>query len=98
MSFRLLVRDEAGLDIDEAVSWYEEERPGLGDRLSSELTALFERIERSPLQFPTVGNGVRRGLLHKFSYSVYFLQEEKTVTVLAVLHQRQDPDIWKRRL
>jgi plasmid stabilization system protein ParE len=98
MSSRLLFRLEARLDIEEAVLWYEDQRAGLGDRLATELNDLLIRIERFPLQFPDLGDGVRRGLLHQFPYAVYFLLEEDAVIVLAVLHQRRDPEAWKRRI
>ena len=98
MTTRLVVRREAELDVEEAAGHYEDERPGLGERFTSELDILLARIAQSPLQFPSVGEGARRGLVHKFPYSVYFLLEHQTVTVLAVVHQRRHPDTWKRRL
>jgi toxin ParE1/3/4 len=98
MSFRLLLRPEARTDIREALLWYEDQGSGLGDRLDAELAGLFERIIRSPLQFPEVEQDVRRGLLRKFPYAIYFLLEGDAVFVLAVLHQQRHPDIWKRRI
>jgi plasmid stabilization system protein ParE len=98
MTTRLLYRPEARLDIEEATGWYEDQRPGLGRRLADELIPLLDRIRKTPLQFPLAGNGVRRGLLNRFPYAVYFLHEHDAVTVLAVLHQRRDPEIWKRRI
>lgn len=98
MSTRLLFRPEARLDIEDAAVWYEDQRSGLGRRLADEITSLLDRIRKAPLQFPVVGEGVRRGLLHRFPYAVYFLLEDDAVTVLAVLHQRRDPELWKRRL
>lgn len=98
MTAKLVVRREAEVDIEEAAFWYEAERQGLGDRFASELSVLFARITESPHQFPLVEEGARRGLLHRFPYSVYFLLEDETATVLAVIHQRRHPDIWKRRL
>jgi len=98
MSLRLLLRPEARVDIREALLWYEDQGPGLSDRLTAELDGLFDRITRSPLQFPEVGQGVRRGLLQRFPYAVYFLFDEDSSFVLAVLHQRRHPDIWKRRI
>lgn len=97
MSPRLLLRPEARLDIEEAAFWYEDQRVGLGDRLTAELGDLLIRIEKSPLQFPLVDHGVRRGLLHRFPYAVYFVLEE-AVIVLAVLHQRRNPEVWKQRI
>ncbi len=98
MSTRLLFRPEARLDIEDAALWYEDQRSNLGRRLADEITSLLDRIRKTPLQFPAVGEGVRRALLHRFPYAVYFLLEDNAVTVLAVLHQRRDPQFWKRRL
>ena len=98
MSMRLLLRPEARMDIEEATVWYEDQRPGLGRRLADELSSLLDRIRKTPLQFPVVGEGVRRGLLNRFPYAIYFLLEQDIVTVLAVLHQRREPGAWKRRL
>jgi hypothetical protein len=39
---------------------------------------------------------VRRALLHRFPYSVYYLTEQEIVAVVAVVHQRRYPDTWKR--
>jgi plasmid stabilization system protein ParE len=98
MSTRLLFRPEARLDIEDAALWYEDQRSDLGRHLADEITSLLDRIRKTPLQFPVVGEGVRKGLLHRFPYAVYFLLEDDAVTVLAVLHQRRDPQFWKRRL
>jgi plasmid stabilization system protein ParE len=98
VSFRLLFRREASLDIEDAVFWYEDQRPGLGERVTAELNRLLKRIAEAPLQFPEIEQGVRRGLMHRFPYSVYFLPEAEDIIVLAIVHQRRDPDLWKKRL
>jgi plasmid stabilization system protein ParE len=98
MNPRYLVRPEAHADIEEAALWYEDQRPGLGELFTSELFELIDRIAESPLQFPVVGLSVRRGLLQRFPYAVFFLLVEGSAVVLAVLHQRRDPAVWKRRL
>lgn len=98
MSTRLVIRPEASLDLEEALHWYEEQREGLGERLTAEIDDLLARISEAPLQFPAVGKGGRRGLLHHFPYAVYFLLKEDVAVVIAILHQRRDPDAWKRRI
>lgn len=97
MTQRPIVRPEAELDIAEASFWYENERPGLGSELLAEIDYLFERIVENPLQFPEIERGVRRGLLRRFPYGVYFIAEAQAPTVLAVLHLRRHPDTWKSR-
>jgi len=98
MSRRLLLRPEARLDVEDAAFWYEDQRQGLGDRFTNELNTFLDRIAETPHQFPEVGDSVRRGLLHQFPYAVYFMLEEEKVVVLAILHQRRKPDLWKRRV
>ena len=98
MSFRLLFRREATLDIEEMVFWYEDQRPGLGARVTAELNRLLDRIAATPFQFPEVEQGVRRGLVPRFPYTVYFLPEAEAIVVLAIVHQRRDPDLWKKRI
>jgi plasmid stabilization system protein ParE len=83
---RLIVRPKAELDISNAAVWYEHERPGLGHRFLDELDELLEQIERSPLQFPEIESEVRRGLLRRFPYGVYFVVGSRGTVVLAVLH------------
>jgi len=93
------VRPEAQDDIEAAALWYESQRAGLGERFVSEVDALIERIRSHPLQFPLVEPPVRRGLLHRFPYAIYFVSaEEGGGAVLAVLHQHSDPDRWRDRV
>jgi hypothetical protein len=44
-----------------------------------------------------VGGYVHRALLHTFPYAVYFQTSDEIVVVLAVLHLRRDPKVWRGR-
>ena len=95
---RLIVRPAAELDIREAVDWYEGERPELGARFLDELQSTLNRLRMMPVQFPSVGKGVRRALLRRFPYAIYFLMpDEARAVVIAVLHQRRAPRVWRGR-
>jgi len=95
---KLVTRLQAHLDLEEAVSWYESRRLGLGLRLLDELDYVMNRIAAAPLQFPEIHSGVRRALLNRFPYSVYFVAGDEQVEVIAVLHQHRHPDTWRNRL
>lgn len=92
----VIVRQGAQADIREVALWYESQRPGLGSEFTLRVDALVERIAQNPLQFPEIGRGVRRALLQRFPYAIYFVVAAYPV-VIAVLHQRRHPDTWKRR-
>jgi plasmid stabilization system protein ParE len=93
---RLILRPEAGLDIEGATLWYEGRQAGLGSRFLGELDRVLERVQRHPMQFPELEPGVRRAVLRRFPYGLYFTDEADRVTVLAVLHLRRHPDAWRR--
>ena len=97
MTRRFIVRPLAEADLEEAARWYDDERAGLADRFLSDVDRTFARIRERPLQFPTVSSEVRRALLHTFPYAVYFRASEEVVVVLAVLHLRRNPKVWRRR-
>jgi toxin ParE1/3/4 len=78
----VIVRPGAEADIREAALWYESRRPGLGGDFTLRLDALLERIVHAPLQFPEIGSGVRRAVLQRFPYAIYFVVAATPVVVL----------------
>jgi plasmid stabilization system protein ParE len=97
MKRRTFVRPEAQTDIRKAARWYEDRESGLGLRFLREIRTSFQHINNNPLMFPTIEDDVRRALLHKFPYTIYFLNEHDAVAVIAVLHQHRRPVAWKPR-
>ena len=61
------------------------------------LRATFVRIEQAPLQFPLVTGEIRRALLDRFPFGVFFVAEDDVATVLAVTHLHRHPDTWQSR-
>jgi plasmid stabilization system protein ParE len=97
MNLRFLIRPAAQVDVEAAALWYDEQRPGLGNDFFEKVTELFHQISESPLRFPIAGASVRRGFLDRFPYAVYFTLDEREIVIIAVLHQRRDPEVWKSR-
>jgi toxin ParE1/3/4 len=58
----------------------------------------IHRVRESPLQFRQLKQGVRRALLRRFPYAIYFVLRGSEVIVLAVLHQRRRAGEWQRRM
>jgi toxin ParE1/3/4 len=97
MSHRLIVRPKAEIDIRRAYRWYEKELKGLGMRFLRELNEGFEKIAANPRHYAEIAGGMRRKLLNKFPYGVFFVFEDQEVRVLAVLQHAQSPNVWKSR-
>ena len=97
MSLPLVFRRIAQLELDESVSWYENKRAGLGGEFRIEIEKYLERIGNQPQQFGQIRRQVRRVVLQRFPYSIYFLPEVDRIVVLAVFHARRAPQNLERR-
>ena len=93
----LRLRRQAQFEVTDAVGWNEDQRAGLGIRFLDELDHVLYRVRANPLQFSEIDPGVRRGLLQRFPYSVYFSVGVTGTEVIAVLHQHRHPDTWRNR-
>ena len=96
--YRLVSEPQADLDIEAAFQWYEKEQSGLGLEFLDELRAAYNRIVEGPYKYPHLRSGVRRALVKRFPYVVYFAVESTVIVVLAVLHASRDPAEWQRRI
>ena len=95
---RLIVRPEAEADIGNAYAWYEIQRPGLGQRFLDELSRCLDQVQSAPKRFQPVRDEVRRALVRRFPYGVFFVADERQVSVVAVLHMARDPVLWQERV
>jgi plasmid stabilization system protein ParE len=91
------LRPYAEADVEGAVLYYFARGPQLAFRLLAELDVAFDRIRENPRQFAFVEEPVRRVLLRRFPYSIYYVVEDETVSILGVIHLKQHPDTWKQR-
>ncbi|MGH9479727.1 MAG: hypothetical protein ACRD1A_10885, partial [Terriglobales bacterium] len=51
----------------------------------------LESVCRNPRAFPTVHKNIRRAIMHRFPYAVFYGLDGATVIVLAVVHGRRWP-------
>ena len=97
MSLPIVFRPEARAELIEAWTWYEEQRPGLGDELEACVEAALGAAARSPDGHQRVYAEVRRVLVKRFPYGVYYSVEGVALLVLAVAHARRKPHYWADR-
>jgi plasmid stabilization system protein ParE len=97
MARELVVRPEAEAELAEAFKWYEERVPGLGTDFLLAVDAAFHSILRNPQQYSQVYRTVRRALLRRFPYAIFFVADAARVTVIAVFHAKRNPKKWQQR-
>jgi plasmid stabilization system protein ParE len=88
----------AETELTETYDWYENERPGLGERFRSEVRIQITRIAEHPLQFPQVAPHMHRARVKHFPYTIIFKLHSDTAYVVACFHSSRDPMIWQKRL
>jgi toxin ParE1/3/4 len=98
MSYELLIRPEAESDMLQAHAWYEDRRPGLGAQFLRAIESCLETIQRYPLACAKVEDDVRRALLKRFPYGIFYVVDGERISILACLHAKRRPGIWRRRL
>jgi plasmid stabilization system protein ParE len=84
-------------ELIDAQDWYEGEAAGLGRRFRQAIDGLIERMIENPRQFPIVLKNVRRALLRRFPYSLFFVAEDEALIVIACFHASRDPSHWQKR-
>ena len=97
MTFRVEFRPLASADVAEAFSWYEGQRVGLGAEFEADLDRTLELLSHMAGAGPIVHRTLRRLLLRRFPFAVYYELAGETVRIRAVGHTRRHPSTWKRR-
>lgn len=97
MTFTVVFRPQAEGEAKSARRWYDEQKPGLGERFADALDEMLQRIAVNPAAFPRVHGEMRRALLRQFPFGVYFRLDGEDVVVLAVMHGRRHPRQWQDR-
>jgi plasmid stabilization system protein ParE len=89
MTRELYVRREVRRDIAEADAWYRQV-PLIGDDFLAAIHEAIALIREYPLGFPITYRSLRRTLLRRFPYSMFYRSGESQIIVFGVLNQAQD--------
>src|SRR5690349_1583374 len=89
MSPHIILSPEARANLRSAVRWYRRHNVNLSRRFETHVSATLLRIARHPNSFVSVSTLVRRALVTRFPYSIYFTVHANRVFVLRIRHQRR---------
>ena len=97
MTVLVRFRREAEAEVLDARAWYRERGFELGKEFLRSFDACLATIQRLPESHPFVYRDIRRALLNRFPYGVFYVREGDTITVLACFHAKRNPTTWKER-
>jgi plasmid stabilization system protein ParE len=98
MTLRVVFRRPAKSEFEDAVAWYAERAPGLGDEFIREIEQAIESAAAAPQRYPVVLGDIRRAVTRRFPFAVYFRVRSNALVVVAVFHGRRNPAVWQRRV
>jgi plasmid stabilization system protein ParE len=96
MAYRLKFSTRALREVGEAQEWYELQSPGLGEEFIAAMELQLKRLEQAPLLYAEVIPSVRRALLPRFPYGLFYAMHGDLIHVLAVLHDARNPSRWPK--
>ena len=98
MSLPVVLRDEAQAEFDDAFDYYEGQQPGLGVDFMVRVQQVFDRISANPRMHRVVLGDIRKAIVTRFPYCVFYRPDPGRVEVIAVFHTSRDPAIWQGRV
>src|SRR2546427_11006560 len=94
---RITFLQEARWEFLDAITYYEGERPGLGQRFKDEVDRTVLWIAAHPELARIRPGGHRRVNLRVFSYYIPYVTRGEMMWVLAVAHGSRKPNYWISR-
>ncbi len=88
----------AEMDVQAAYEWFDAQREGRGDQFLSHLKALESLLIKNPRMGVSVDSKIRKLLMPRFDYGIFYTIEGERIMVAAVLDLRRDPYFIRSRL
>ncbi len=101
MTYGLLIGIDARTDMAGIVDYYNGQQQGLGSEFVTELHQTLQLITNQPKAFAIIHKrlGFRKKKTNRFPFDVFYKLKarQKTVVIVAVIHESRNPQIWKKR-
>jgi len=91
---KLRILELAALEIADGQEYYNLQQPKLGDSFKNDVQMAIDNIVSSPELYPQIDDNLRRCVLHRFPYSIFYAIDNETIVILSVAHQRRKPYYW----
>lgn len=95
--YKIELSDEAEQDFDNSYQYYEEKSEQTADNFYRSIDESLEKISQNPHGYQEVHEDVRRFVVKRFPFSIYYRIKDIVVRVIAIFHTRRNPEIWQER-
>lgn len=94
---RVIIHEDAGKELWHAVEYYEDKVAGLGLDFENEIQKALISIQGNPKLHTETKYGVRRYLLQRFPYFIYYGEYDDHIWIIAFAHTSRKPFYWEKR-
>lgn len=91
MTYNVIIRNRAQVEIAEIMQWYEEKEKGLGSYFLLCLDASIEAMRRYPTAPRIIRHEYRRFFVRKFPVGIYYIVRENKIYMDVVEPFPRDP-------
>ena len=88
----------ADADLQTVFNQFEDYREGFGVEFMAAVEAHLTRLSTFPELAPIYLRSVRRQVMHRFPYGIFYAPQPTRIIVIAILDLRQDGEQIRRRL
>jgi len=97
MSKRVSFHELAEIELNDASFFFESKREGLGLRFLAAMEAAVTHIQEHPQASQVIISDIRRKVLRRFPYSIFYSIKPDRIRILAVASQKRRPFYWRGR-
>ena len=99
----LRLHDAAAAEFLAAILWYRERSTEVARRFRHMVRAAIHSLHEAPSRWPRAPGvpsslGVRRYVVDKFPFSVFYMELDAEIVVIAVAHAKRRPGYWAERV
>ncbi|MBZ5655599.1 MAG: type II toxin-antitoxin system RelE/ParE family toxin [Acidobacteriia bacterium] len=89
---------EARQDFRDAIGWYSSRSPTAAKEFRKTVSDVIRHLVQAPWRWPKYCHGTRRFVLHRFPFSIIYLDDPDMLSIVALAHNKRKPGYWKQRL
>ena len=95
---KINIHEQAAMEFDEAIEWYEIQSKGLGRRFRKSVTDQLRKIRGNPDWFLKEADNIYKAYVPKFPYKSLFTSDKDRIGVWAIAHMHRKPWYWQSRM
>ena len=96
--YKIELSDEAEQDFDNSYEFYANKSENVANSFYQDVNNSLEKITESPNTFPKALKDIRKFVMKKFPFIIYYQVKRFTIRVLAIFHASRNPESWQKRI